>query len=164
MYNKNYCSTAQNSSFWKRFLVRLLCKRKLVEKKWVWQQLGYFSRWKINLQQRGSASHLPPKTVVKPLIQKLLRSLFLSAFWHGQPGVHTGSVCARVLVWLNIEKKKKKIPSVQQGDLLGTKHADAWSASEAKRECGRSRPLALPAGVGGKDNMEAAASQKPQPS
>lgn len=43
------------------------------------------------------------------------------------------------------------------------KRADAWSASEAKHERGRSRPLVLPAGVK-KDKMEAAASQKPQPS
>lgn len=164
MYNKNYCSTAQNSSFWKRFLVRLLCKRKLVEK-WVWQQLCYFSRWKINLQQRRSASHLSPKTVVKPLIQKLLGSLFISLLtWTEAGSQEFTPVRLRVSVCLT-EHRKKENPFCTTGRSAGN---EARRRLECKRSKARMRPKpsTSPAcrGGGGKDNMEAAASQKPQPS
>lgn len=45
-----------------------------------------------------------------------------------QPGAHTLMVRERLSDWTI-----KKIPSVQQGALLGMKRADAWSAGDAKQ-------------------------------
>lgn len=125
MYNKTCCSTDHNSSFLKRSLVRLLCQRKPV------------------VSDSRSVTSATEKSTYNNVRQCRICPLKQCSNWNtvavyqpsdldsnGQPGDHAApSVRECRSDWT----KKKKLPSVQQGDLLGMKHADAWRASKAKQ-------------------------------
>lgn len=159
MYNKTYRSTAKNSSFLKCFLVRLLCKRKPVNKR-IWRQLSLFQPLK---NSHICPSHICPTRQWIQLLSRLPWNCHKAAFFFfqvgllasarsgldrtAQPGVHSAPRA-------RLTEQKQKIPSVQQGDLLGMKRADARSASEAKHEWGWSRPLVLPTGGRGREKKK----------
>lgn len=146
MYNKNYCSAAQNSSFWKRFLVRLL-----LQKKARWKKMGLTAVVLLQPPEKSTHNSVGQRHTC-PLQQQSKRSsrncdeafFFLSASWHGheagsQEFTHRVSVCLT-------EHRGKKEKSL----LYNREICCEWSKST---NAGRSRPLspACRGGVGGQD-------------
>lgn len=112
MYNKNYCSAAQNSSFWKRFLVRLL-----LQKKARWKKMGLTAVVLLQPPEKSTHNSVGQRHTC-PLQQQSKRSsrncyeafFFLSASWHGheagsQEFTHRVSVCLTE----HREKKEKSL-------------------------------------------------------